>query len=216
MSNEAMTRNQSEGSTTPPTGSSPSSALRDCDEERDDPGFGASGYGSGYASRDSSWSPSPSILRFRTPSPVRSYCMIGRSLPMLPPNRISLADALHDEFGKAPAARPQPRSCGGGEAAWMFPTGGYVVPPPPYQSPTLPSNNDAVFEHRREWKRAPKKKQQRGAAFMQAPFQWPTAGSVNHPHRCGPPCKFAAKTRGCKDGKACDHCHLCQWSRWNN
>lgn len=38
-------------------------------------------------------------------------------------------------------------------------------------------------------------------------------GSFNHPHGCASPCKFARKGRVCKDGAACDHCHLCDWSR---
>jgi len=41
----------------------------------------------------------------------------------------------------------------------------------------------------------------------------PSKGSVNHPHQCGPPCKYAWKASGCKDGANCTHCHLCQWYR---
>lgn len=36
-------------------------------------------------------------------------------------------------------------------------------------------------------------------------------GSIGHPRRCADACKYAFKKRGCKDGAACDHCHLCVW-----
>lgn len=39
----------------------------------------------------------------------------------------------------------------------------------------------------------------------------PSRGSVGHPHNCAPACKYAKKKRGCKDGAACSHCHLCIW-----
>mmetsp|Transcript_81898 Transcript_81898/g.211002 ORF Transcript_81898/g.211002 Transcript_81898/m.211002 type:complete len:323 (+) Transcript_81898:47-1015(+) len=41
----------------------------------------------------------------------------------------------------------------------------------------------------------------------------PTPGSVGHPHSCAMACKYKASSRGCKDGFACDHCHLCKWKR---
>jgi len=37
----------------------------------------------------------------------------------------------------------------------------------------------------------------------------PSIGSMNHPHGCADFCKYALKARGCKDGAACDHCHIC-------
>lgn len=36
-------------------------------------------------------------------------------------------------------------------------------------------------------------------------------GSRGHPHSCAAPCKFALKSKGCKDGEHCAHCHLCRW-----
>jgi len=36
-------------------------------------------------------------------------------------------------------------------------------------------------------------------------------GSVGHPDKCSMACKYFTKKRGCKDGAACDHCHLCKW-----
>eukprot|EP00440_Ansanella_granifera_P076276 gb/GFBE01082775.1/.p1 GENE.gb/GFBE01082775.1/~~gb/GFBE01082775.1/.p1 ORF type:complete len:173 (+),score=19.05 gb/GFBE01082775.1/:1-519(+) len=41
-------------------------------------------------------------------------------------------------------------------------------------------------------------------------------GSIGHPFNCAEPCKFANKARGCKDGNACTHCHLCKWNRYRN
>eukprot|EP00930_Biecheleria_cincta_P068800 TRINITY_DN5662_c0_g1_i1.p2 TRINITY_DN5662_c0_g1~~TRINITY_DN5662_c0_g1_i1.p2 ORF type:complete len:175 (-),score=23.10 TRINITY_DN5662_c0_g1_i1:81-605(-) len=38
-------------------------------------------------------------------------------------------------------------------------------------------------------------------------------GSVGHPYSCNLPCKYANRAKGCKDGHACDHCHLCKWIR---
>jgi len=38
-----------------------------------------------------------------------------------------------------------------------------------------------------------------------------SAGSAGHPHCCNLPCKFAWKTRGCKDGAECTRCHLCRF-----
>jgi len=41
----------------------------------------------------------------------------------------------------------------------------------------------------------------------------PSAGSCGHPHQCGAPCKYFWKASGCKDGAACERCHLCKWVR---
>mmetsp|Transcript_78953 Transcript_78953/g.205240 ORF Transcript_78953/g.205240 Transcript_78953/m.205240 type:complete len:255 (-) Transcript_78953:423-1187(-) len=41
----------------------------------------------------------------------------------------------------------------------------------------------------------------------------PSKGSVGHPFTCAEFCKYAKKARGCKDGAACDHCHLCTKKR---
>lgn len=38
-----------------------------------------------------------------------------------------------------------------------------------------------------------------------------SVGSANHPHACAGACKYYRKRRGCKDGAACDHCHICEW-----
>lgn len=39
----------------------------------------------------------------------------------------------------------------------------------------------------------------------------PSPGSVGHPFQCAEACKYHTKPRGCKDGAACDRCHLCVW-----
>eukprot|EP00435_Cladocopium_sp_Y103_P064213 s588_g25.t2 len=41
----------------------------------------------------------------------------------------------------------------------------------------------------------------------------PSLGSIGHPYSCGAACKYSGKTRGCKEGRNCDHCHLCEWKR---
>jgi len=41
-----------------------------------------------------------------------------------------------------------------------------------------------------------------------------SVGSTGHPHSCGPACKYAQKSKGCKDGVNCERCHLCRWSRY--
>lgn len=41
----------------------------------------------------------------------------------------------------------------------------------------------------------------------------PSKGSLGHPFTCGEACKYASKPRGCKDGSACDRCHICDWKR---
>lgn len=38
-------------------------------------------------------------------------------------------------------------------------------------------------------------------------------GSQGHPVSCGPACKYAWKSRGCKEGLQCARCHLCLWTR---
>jgi len=41
-----------------------------------------------------------------------------------------------------------------------------------------------------------------------------SVGSTGHPYSCGAACKYAKKTKGCKDGVNCERCHLCHWSRY--
>jgi len=43
-----------------------------------------------------------------------------------------------------------------------------------------------------------------------------SVGSLNHPHGCGEACKYLNRKGGCRDGKACPNCHLCQWTRVGN
>mmetsp|Transcript_87025 Transcript_87025/g.235942 ORF Transcript_87025/g.235942 Transcript_87025/m.235942 type:complete len:202 (-) Transcript_87025:50-655(-) len=40
-----------------------------------------------------------------------------------------------------------------------------------------------------------------------------SCGSLGHPGACRGPCKYASKSRGCKDGENCTRCHMCRWSR---
>jgi len=38
-----------------------------------------------------------------------------------------------------------------------------------------------------------------------------SVGSMGHPDACSQPCKYYKKPRGCRDGLACSHCHICPW-----
>lgn len=38
-------------------------------------------------------------------------------------------------------------------------------------------------------------------------------GSVGHPVRCGPACKYVKRKGGCQDGANCSNCHQCFWSK---
>jgi len=38
-------------------------------------------------------------------------------------------------------------------------------------------------------------------------------GSVGHPVSCAQACKYRNRKGGCRDGRQCLSCHLCQWSR---
>jgi len=40
-----------------------------------------------------------------------------------------------------------------------------------------------------------------------------SAGSADHPERCGQPCKYVRRKTGCRHGERCPDCHLCQWCR---
>jgi hypothetical protein len=42
-----------------------------------------------------------------------------------------------------------------------------------------------------------------------------TLGSLGHPFQCGLPCKYAGRTKGCREGRHCQCCHMCKWSRQN-
>lgn len=57
-----------------------------------------------------------------------------------------------------------------------------------------------------------------GSLFWSAPPELgagaPSLGSIGHPLCCGPPCKYFHKKVGCKDGRSCVRCHLCQWHRY--
>jgi len=48
------------------------------------------------------------------------------------------------------------------------------------------------------------------------PMCMPSSGSMGHPLSCGPACKYVWKSRGCKDGSQCSHCHLCKFDGKKN
>lgn len=41
----------------------------------------------------------------------------------------------------------------------------------------------------------------------------PSRGSFGHPIYCGPPCKYAGRSKGCRDCNTCLSCHVCKWTR---
>lgn len=41
-------------------------------------------------------------------------------------------------------------------------------------------------------------------------------GSIGHPHSCQRPCKYASKRQGCYNGKICERCHFCPYTRASN
>jgi hypothetical protein len=41
----------------------------------------------------------------------------------------------------------------------------------------------------------------------------PSRGSFGHPLYCGAPCKYAGRSKGCRDARSCLSCHLCKWTR---
>jgi len=49
------------------------------------------------------------------------------------------------------------------------------------------------------------------AASVRTSASLSSVGSVGHPLTCAPACKYVRKTRGCKDGAECSHCHFCVW-----
>jgi len=44
-------------------------------------------------------------------------------------------------------------------------------------------------------------------------LQAQSIGSIDHPNRCGPPCRYHWRKEGCRNGHACLCCHCCQWQR---
>jgi len=42
----------------------------------------------------------------------------------------------------------------------------------------------------------------------------PSRGSIGHPFTCNSACKFIRRGRGCGQGTDCNHCHICNFSRW--
>lgn len=40
-------------------------------------------------------------------------------------------------------------------------------------------------------------------------------GSVGHPFKCAPACRYVKRKGGCRDAEACPNCHHCFWSKAN-
>lgn len=52
------------------------------------------------------------------------------------------------------------------------------------------------------------------ARTRQTPTPDVSVGTLGHPEACGPPCKFARRKAGCRDGPRCTKCHVCTWARY--
>lgn len=94
-----------------------------------------------------------------------------------------------------PPCRTSPQMLG---STWHEPS------PPPASSPQLCASFGASPKCR------PNGKKKVAHITSGAPPVFST-GTVGHPRHCAEACKYYAKKRGCKDGAACDHCHLCVW-----
>lgn len=100
---------------------------------------------------------------------------------------------------------PESRYCGAGTDAPLpprpFPAAANGAlsdvppPPPPFPTATVVPQQPAML------------------VLMPYGQSWPSCGSVGHPNKCNEACKYAKKPRGCKDGAACDHCHICDWKK---
>jgi len=45
------------------------------------------------------------------------------------------------------------------------------------------------------------------------PEQVVSKGSVGHPFKCAPACKYVKRKDGCRDGEDCPNCHHCFWAK---
>lgn len=164
-----------------------------------------------FGEEDRCGEPSPMNLGLmpptREPTPIHIGCLSGmwpgRSqyeqeevievavappppLPPMPPSRM-LRSVREAQAAAAPFAIPA--GFGVGQALQQ------QVPPPPavYGSPVQGA------------KREPE--------VLPPPRSTVSRGSVGHPERCNRACKYAWRSRGCKDGENCVRCHLCRWRR---
>lgn len=76
----------------------------------------------------------------------------------------------------------------------------YDLPPPLAFSPLLPGSR---VRAKSPW----------STSSSAGEVDPPSRGSIGHPYSCGAACKYSGKPRGCKEGRNCDHCHLCPWKR---
>lgn len=102
--------------------------------------------------------------------------------------------------------------CGQDEEAWAMartPSPEHGLPPPPVMPGSFATRRPTTPRGRL------------GQVPVTPPLQEealkvdppPSAGSCGHPDQCGAPCKYFWKANGCKDGAACERCHLCKWVR---
>jgi len=96
------------------------------------------------------------------------------------------------------------------------------APPPPPAPAAAPAQRDRTRANAPRTatvmaKQNKKKKSCQPPACIGMPNEFVgvlSVGSVGHPYSCQDPCKYVRKTRGCKDGADCSHCHVCVWNRY--
>lgn len=162
---------------------------------------------------------SPSIMRVRTPSPETRYvsdatptnmtagCYQPHMVVFFHP-RVSITGSDQERSPTNSTSTPTTPPAPQHQPALspFMPLANEAVPPPPV--PTKQQQQQQVSK--KASKKAAKKEKETPAEIAVTMSR----GSVGHPHRCGEACKYVRKSRGCKDGALCDHCHICEWNRY--
>jgi len=112
----------------------------------------------------------------------------------------------------APASRPLPLALHLQQPS-AGPAPPVAVQPPPVPDWGPPSTVPGASKVQRRGKGKGKGNAPTPSSSVAPPICEVSAGTVGHPFTCAAPCKYATKSGGCKDGAACDRCHLCKWKR---
>ncbi|CAK0843469.1 unnamed protein product [Prorocentrum cordatum] len=92
-----------------------------------------------------------------------------------------------------------------------------AAPPPPAPGAPAARRERARAQGPKTVTAMAKKKSGAGPDCLSMPRDFAgvlSVGSVGHPYTCQDACKYVRKTRGCKDGADCSHCHVCVWNRY--
>lgn len=160
--------------------------------------------GRGDPSSDSAW------MRMRTPSPENTYSARGGlSPPPLPQSLLQLAPALVPQpyVACAPVlclvAVVPCDNCRGADDETTV--GGSPRQSSLSVGDLSSSSSDGVVADDPEVEVCEEFEPEAAAKHAAS------KGSVGHPHSCAAACKYVQKPRGCKDGKDCARCHLCDF-----